>query len=450
MISKMGFVSQVLMFLTFKCILIDSRSMSSFGTRSLKFQSALSGGGTNVPDIFEHSLNLEEHVINLNILATDLYRGVGLPKLQFIVEEILSTLSNSNVSGKNNKTILCLSFSFSRNRNEDLEKVKNDILFNTREIIEKIWDDVAKPIELVNSKFSDHFDIRLKQVDTKFHNLLDDSTPPLSVDGEDIDVTRYDEYGKVLDVVMSSFVDRFALIEEQLKSIPLDTSALEYGQHIDKAIKDCLKECDELMINRNLGPLLDKDIRDELVLKLLDHLEPLFRDKLQTLHGLSWSRMQQGLVNLRAGDPAVLKKMEICVNDADNFFKQTSERMTPGMCQWSSERERRVLMKKMRKFVNANINNARVQGSFVQGAGRVPISFSLHYLQNPMSMFRFVRNGFKHVLGNGGDLLFSYHEDTRYNPTSPDTSSVVSKLPLPFGSMIAKTASKLTAVNERR
>jgi hypothetical protein len=203
-----------------------------------------------------------------------------------------------------------------------------------------------------------------------------------------------------LDSAFSEFVEGFPDLSQELGG------AIEtFGETCNGAIDQTLGTFDALTSDLDGCDAAKSAKRKLLLSRIHAQLFPLFRNQLKQLDELAWDRMRKSLVQLRLGDPSLLKEMEKSVKDSDTFFRETSSRMICQGATWSADQDRLQMVSKMRRFVVERLQTARLQGAYVPGMLRRPVAVSLHYLAtHPFQLLDSIQDS------------LSYEEDMDWQP----------------------------------
>merc|ERR1712070_1132056 len=140
----------------------------------------------------------------------------------------------------------------------------------------------------------------------------------------------------------------------------------EFGELCDASIRRALARFDELVVDYDGTSLKHAKIR-ELQARLIELLEPIYQSQVKQLEEVSWDRMRKKLVKLKVNDPTLMKDMEVSIQDADTFFRDTVNRMVCKGSTWSSDLIRREMVADMRRFVGDKLQGVRLQGAYVPG-----------------------------------------------------------------------------------
>lgn len=300
------------------------------------------------------------------------------------------------------------------------------------------WEAAAKPVRWKGSSISDYFDIHIVLIPARQPNqsgLLHKrilasggeflSTEMLSVALESARSSTEaaalsfkigipnDSHQGANEVLKNALLSRHeeAAFDEFMAGIVDLTaelgSALEnFGSICNESIDQTLGTFDALTADLEETGLKSAK-RKELLNRILEQLQPLYRLQLGKLEESAWELFRKGLVKLRKGDPSLLQEMESIVKNVDIFFRDTANKMVCQDAPWSSEKERREMTSKMRSFVTERLQESRLQGSYVPGMHRKPVAVSLHYLAtHPFQMLDALQDA------------LSYEEDMDWQPDS--------------------------------
>jgi hypothetical protein len=205
-----------------------------------------------------------------------------------------------------------------------------------------------------------------------------------------------------LDTALNEFVESFKELGAELAG-----SFDSFGEICNEAMDQALGTFDALVSDQDDDRTKDAK-RSDLQRRLHRLMEPIYREQLRELDELAWDRLRKNLSKLRVGS-SLLAEMEAAVQDAENFFRDTSKNMLCRDALWSADFERRAMATKMRRFVTERLQAARLQGSYVPGMLRRPVAVSLHYLaMHPFS-----------ILDSLQDRL-SYDEEMEWEPAGKD------------------------------
>ena len=387
-------------------------------------------------------------VLVCDVLYSDLLRGSArLTALQYAIECTLA--SNGGAAPVGPKK--CLHVACIDCEDGDADSVKGAL----DDLIKAAWRAAAKPDGSENFGMSDLFEVHFEALPHRKRSAADfrsksttfmkgveasgralsaselwkelESVTPVSTSTHVAPMapTHSDALANVvcnahLDRILGEFLEGFPDLRAELGG-----AFDEFGELCDASIRRALARFDELVVDYDGTSLKHAKIR-ELQARLIELLEPIYQSQVKQLEEVSWDRMRKKLVKLKVNDPTLMKDMEVSIQDADTFFRDTVNRMVCKGSTWSSDLIRREMVADMRRFVGDKLQGVRLQGAYVPGMQRRPIAVSLFYLATkPFQLLDALQDS------------LSYEEDMDWEPDfshdDPRDSVVRSAKAIPAG-----------------